>query len=176
MTTSCRWPPKPDIKGGRLREFPCICLRMDLIIFCSLVLNSPNKSMRSRIFSSQQEGRMPSVSFKFCGVCSMSNSVTECWNANGIILKISVTDLFSLPWPTSHFCYKYRVFPPKNEVAGDIFIVGINRALPWSQRFSFAAKRISSDRQKWREKTSGYPRCESHYHATIAVNQHHEID
>ena len=22
----------------------------------------------------------------------------------------------------------------------------------------------------------GYPRCESHFHATIAVNQHHEID
>ena len=40
--------------------------------------------------------------------------------------------------------------------------------LPWSQRFSFAAKRVSSDRQR-------NPRCESH-HATIAVNQHHAID
>ena len=45
--------------------------------------------------------------------------------------------------------------------------------LLWSQRFSFTVKRISSNRhsKKQREKTSGYPRCESHYHATIAVNQ-----
>ena len=35
---------------------------------------------------------------------------------------------------------------------------------------------IKRQTKKWREKTSGYPRCESHYHATIAVNQHHEID
>ena len=35
---------------------------------------------------------------------------------------------------------------------------------------------IKRQTKKRREKTSGYPRCESHYHATIAVNQHHEID
>ena len=37
---------------------------------------------------------------------------------------------------------------------------------------------IKQQTKKRREKTSGYPRCESHYHATIhvVVNQHHEID
>ena len=37
-------------------------------------------------------------------------------------------------------------------------------------------KNIKRQSKKQREKTSGYPRCESHYHATIAINQHHEID
>ena len=32
------------------------------------------------------------------------------------------------------------------------------------------------ERKKQQEKTSGSGRCESHYHATIGVNQHHEID
>ena len=49
---------------------------------------------------------------------------------------------------------------------------------PWSQRFSFAAERRDKREKevKEREKTSGSGRCETHYHATIAVNQHHEID
>ena len=48
--------------------------------------------------------------------------------------------------------------------------------LPWSQRFSFAAKRDEKrERKKRPEKTSGSGRCECHYHATIGVNQHHEI-
>ena len=52
------------------------------------------------------------------------------------------------------------------------YLISIN--VPWSQRFAFAAKR--EERKKWWEKTSGCGWCESHYHATIAVNQHHEID
>ena len=35
---------------------------------------------------------------------------------------------------------------------------------------------IKRQTEKRRAKTSGYPRCESHYYATIAVNQPHEID
>ena len=35
---------------------------------------------------------------------------------------------------------------------------------------------IQRHTKKRREKTSGCLRCESHYHATIGVNQHHEID
>ena len=32
------------------------------------------------------------------------------------------------------------------------------------------------EKKKWWEKTSGSVWCECHYHATIGVNQHHEID
>ena len=42
--------------------------------------------------------------------------------------------------------------------------------------FFHCEENIKRQTKKQREKTSGYPRCESHYHATIAVNQHHEID
>ena len=45
-----------------------------------------------------------------------------------------------------------------------------------SQRFSSDAKRRDIEGKMRREKTSGSGRCESHYHATIGVNQHHEID
>ena len=40
----------------------------------------------------------------------------------------------------------------------------------------FRRENIKRQTKKRWEKTSGYPRCESHYHATITVNQHHEID
>ena len=43
--------------------------------------------------------------------------------------------------------------------------------LPWSQRFPFAAKRLDKKEKEGREKTSGCGRCESHYHATIAVTR-----
>ena len=36
--------------------------------------------------------------------------------------------------------------------------------------------RQERERKKRREKTSGSGRCESHYHATIGVNHHYEID
>ena len=42
--------------------------------------------------------------------------------------------------------------------------------------FFHREENIKQQTKKQREKTSGYPRCESHYHATIGVNQHHEID
>ena len=43
--------------------------------------------------------------------------------------------------------------------------------IPWSQ-----SEDTRQERERNGEKTNGYPRCESHYHATIGVNQHHEID
>ena len=46
--------------------------------------------------------------------------------------------------------------------------------LPRSQRISFVTKREERER-KW-EKASGSRRCESHYHAMTAVNQHHKIN
>ena len=61
------------------------------------------------------------------------------------------------------------------------FIIGLlkkidRKTVPWSQRFTFAAKRPDMEGKKQREKTSGSGRCESHHHAMIAVNQHQEID
>ena len=44
-------------------------------------------------------------------------------------------------------------------------------SIPWSQRFSFAAKKQERrERKKRCEKTSSCGRCESHHHATIGVN------
>ena len=40
----------------------------------------------------------------------------------------------------------------------------------------FRREETTRERKKWQEKTSDSRRCESHYHAMIAVNQHHEID
>ena len=47
----------------------------------------------------------------------------------------------------------------------------INQSLPRSQRFPFAAKRRDKREKEAREKTSGFGRCESHYHATIGVTR-----
>ena len=40
----------------------------------------------------------------------------------------------------------------------------------------FRREETRQERERSAEKTSGSGRCESHYHATIAVTQHHEID
>ena len=52
----------------------------------------------------------------------------------------------------------------------------IIEVIPWSRGFLSPRRDETRERKKRWEKTSGSGRCESHYHATIDVNQHHEID
>ena len=63
-----------------------------------------------------------------------------------------------------------------NEHLGGIQQTLLGICYPGPRGFLSPQRDETRERKKWREKTSGSGRCESHYHATIGVNQHHEID
>ena len=94
-------------------------------------------------------------------------SETEVWKFKTIMWEFCSCTLLLARQCPSHFNQTLM-----------IYIVWLRSLCPvWSQRFSFATKREERrGRKKWWEKTSGSRRCESHYHATIGVNQHHEIN
>ena len=55
-------------------------------------------------------------------------------------------------------------------------IVCSGNRYPGPRGFVLPLRDKTRERKKQQEKTSGSGRCESHYHATIGVNQYHEID
>ena len=82
---------------------------------------------------------------------------------------------------TQHFCHAMQhiiVVANYPQIARTCFkiVLVLSRITLVPEVFFCREENIKRQTKKRREKTSGYPRCESHYHATIAVNQHHEID
>ena len=77
-----------------------------------------------------------------------------------------------------YLCHVHFLIPPKITYIANKNISGLNMqpSTLVPEVFFRREENIKRQTKKQQEKTSGYPRCESHYHAMIGVNQHHEID
>ena len=92
----------------------------------------------------------------------------RCWVNENLMLP-GILDFYERHDPNLLSKFERTRYPFMGRGLGCNFLHGVQRDLnrrakckiPWSQRFSFAAKR--RERKKWWEKTSGCRRCESHY-------------
>ena len=90
-------------------------------------------------------------------------------------LNFHVWSSIQVTWCLQNLLLKYKdasFIAPTTHIQ----LISQVRIYPGLRGFLLLRRDETRERKKGREKTSGSGRSKSHYHATIAVNQHHKIN